>query len=135
MVATVLTGVKPALDIFGTDWDTSDGTAVRDFIHVVDLARGHIAALAASAAGRTKAPFRTYNLGKHSSCHGFESCAKFCQALDEDIPSAKCSIAWKRFLNERFQPAKSGDGLEMLVFVWLRSKEQRSNFNGGQRGL
>jgi len=55
------------LDIFGTDWDTPDGTAVRDFIHVVDLARGHIAALAASAAGRTKAPFRTYNLGKLSN--------------------------------------------------------------------
>ncbi|OAL54145.1 UDP-glucose 4-epimerase [Pyrenochaeta sp. DS3sAY3a] len=63
VIATVLTGDKPVLDIFGTDWNTSDGTAVRDFIHVVDLARGHIAALATSAAGRTKAPFRTYNLG------------------------------------------------------------------------
>ncbi|KNG51919.1 udp-glucose 4-epimerase [Stemphylium lycopersici] len=63
VIATVLTGTKPVLDIFGTDWDTPDGTAVRDFIHVVDLARGHIAALAASAAGRTQAPFRTYNLG------------------------------------------------------------------------
>ncbi|KAF2731628.1 UDP-glucose 4-epimerase [Polyplosphaeria fusca] len=63
VIATVLTGAKPVLDIFGTDWDTPDGTAVRDFIHVVDLARGHIAALAASAAGRIKAPFRTYNLG------------------------------------------------------------------------
>lgn len=59
-----MTGARPVLDIFGTDWNTPDGTAVRDFIHVVDLARGHIAALAASAAGRTKAPFRTYNLGK-----------------------------------------------------------------------
>jgi UDP-glucose 4-epimerase len=64
VIATVLTGTRPVLDIFGTDWNTPDGTAVRDFIHVVDLARGHIAALAASAAGRIKAPFRTYNLGK-----------------------------------------------------------------------
>lgn len=64
MIATVLTGLRPALEIFGTDWDTPDGTAVRDFIHVVDLARGHIAALAAAAAGHIKAPFRTYNLGK-----------------------------------------------------------------------
>jgi hypothetical protein len=52
------------LDIFGTDWNTPDGTAVRDFIHVVDLARGHIAALAASTAGRIIAPFRAYNLGR-----------------------------------------------------------------------
>lgn len=63
MIATVLTGTKPVLDIFGTDWNTPDGTAVRDFIHVVDLAQGHIAALAASASGRIQAPFRTYNLG------------------------------------------------------------------------
>ncbi|KAF2868586.1 hypothetical protein BDV95DRAFT_630350 [Massariosphaeria phaeospora] len=63
VIATVLTGTKPVLDIFGTDWNTPDGTAVRDFIHVVDLARGHIAALAASAAGRVLAPFRAYNLG------------------------------------------------------------------------
>ncbi|KAF2268316.1 UDP-glucose 4-epimerase [Lojkania enalia] len=63
VIASVLTGAKPHLDIFGTDWNTPDGTAVRDFIHVVDLARGHIAALAASAAGRIKAPFRAYNLG------------------------------------------------------------------------
>lgn len=52
------------MDIFGTDWNTPDGTAVRDFIHVVDLAQGHIAALAASTAGRVKAPFRAYNLGE-----------------------------------------------------------------------
>lgn len=63
VIANVLTGTKPVLDIFGTDWNTSDGTAVRDFIHVVDLARGHTAALAASASGRIKAPFRAYNLG------------------------------------------------------------------------
>ncbi|KAF2853419.1 UDP-glucose 4-epimerase [Plenodomus tracheiphilus IPT5] len=63
VIASVLTGAKPILDIYGTDWDTPDGTAVRDFIHVVDLARGHVAALSASAAGRAKAPFRTYNLG------------------------------------------------------------------------
>ncbi|KAF2006595.1 UDP-glucose 4-epimerase [Amniculicola lignicola CBS 123094] len=63
VIATVLTGTKPVLDIFGTDWNTPDGTAVRDFIHVVDLARGHVAALAASAAGRIRSPFRAYNLG------------------------------------------------------------------------
>lgn len=69
VIATVLTGTKPVLDIFGTDWNTPDGTAVRDFIHVVDLAQGHIAALAASAAGRVKEPFRAYNLGKLKLAH------------------------------------------------------------------
>jgi UDP-glucose 4-epimerase len=69
VIATVLTGTRPVLDIFGTDWNTPDGTAVRDFIHVVDLARGHVAALAASAAGCIKAPFRTYNLGRPAQAH------------------------------------------------------------------
>jgi len=38
-------GVRPHVCIFGTDYDTIDGTGVRDYIHVVDLARGHIAAI------------------------------------------------------------------------------------------
>ncbi|KAK4984018.1 hypothetical protein LTR50_006857 [Elasticomyces elasticus] len=63
IISRVLTGVKPTLDVFGTDWATSDGTAVRDFIHVVDLARGHVSALAAVAARKLASPFRTFNLG------------------------------------------------------------------------
>ncbi|KAK4981134.1 hypothetical protein LTR66_000497 [Elasticomyces elasticus] len=60
---TVLDGADPVLNIFGTDWGTSDGTAVRDFIHVADLARGHVAALAALIRGTIEQPFRTFNLG------------------------------------------------------------------------
>ncbi|GAB1737366.1 hypothetical protein NU219Hw_g1514t1 [Hortaea werneckii] len=41
VVASAMQGKKETLEIFGTDWDTRDGTAIRDFIHVVDLARGH----------------------------------------------------------------------------------------------
>ena len=46
--------------VFGNDYDTLDGTGVRDFIHVVDLARGHVAALSAVSAG---CGVKTYNLG------------------------------------------------------------------------
>ena len=49
--------------MFGTDWETKDGTAVRDFIHVTDLARGHISALNAASDGSLKENFRTFNLG------------------------------------------------------------------------
>jgi UDP-glucose 4-epimerase len=41
VVLRVLTGLSPVLDVFGTDYPTPDGTAIRDFIHVTDLARGH----------------------------------------------------------------------------------------------
>lgn len=63
VVVKVMTGELPVLNIFGTDWDTEDGTAIRDFIHVSDLARGHTAALAAAAASKHQSGFRTFNLG------------------------------------------------------------------------
>ena len=44
-IIKVATGELPVLNIFGADYDTPDGTGVRDYIHVVDLAKGHIAAL------------------------------------------------------------------------------------------
>jgi len=40
-----MTGVRPELTIFGADYPTSDGSGVRDYLHVCDLAKGHIAAL------------------------------------------------------------------------------------------
>src|SRR5690606_10875477 len=44
-VAQVAIGRRPRLSIFGNDYPTPDGTGIRDYIHVVDLARGHVAAL------------------------------------------------------------------------------------------
>ncbi|KAG4436330.1 hypothetical protein IFR05_008183 [Cadophora sp. M221] len=79
VIANVMRGQSPALKIFGTDWDTTDGTAVRDFIHVVDLARGHISALAAAIGGKIQGSFRTFNLGSgqgHSVCEVLGSLEK-----------------------------------------------------------
>lgn len=59
----VMDGKTPHLNIFGTDWDTRDGTAMRDFIHVSDLALGHVAALKAVSGSRLTSGFHTYNLG------------------------------------------------------------------------
>jgi UDP-glucose 4-epimerase len=53
-------GVRPHIEIFGTDYPTSDGTCVRDYIHVNDLAQAHILALEALAEG---ADSTIYNLG------------------------------------------------------------------------
>ena len=51
----------PALTIFGSDYETKDGTCVRDFIHVVDLAKGHVKAL--EQINETEPKLRVYNLG------------------------------------------------------------------------
>ncbi|MGE0454173.1 MAG: UDP-glucose 4-epimerase GalE [Vicinamibacteria bacterium] len=53
-------GRRPGLTIFGDDYDTPDGTCVRDYVHVVDLARAHVQALAALGSGPR---FRAFNLG------------------------------------------------------------------------
>ena len=65
VVVKVMTGQWKELSVFGDNWDTADGTAIRDFIHVSDLARGHIAALSPSQqeAGCSNGAFRTFNLG------------------------------------------------------------------------
>ncbi|RHZ70745.1 hypothetical protein CDV55_108205 [Aspergillus turcosus] len=62
----ILTGKRAELLIYGSDWDTADGTPIRDFIHVSDVARGHTAALAAAREGRVRDGFRTFNLGTGS---------------------------------------------------------------------
>jgi len=46
-IAQVATGTRPELNVFGNDYPTPDGTGVRDYIHVMDLAEGHVAALKA----------------------------------------------------------------------------------------
>jgi UDP-glucose 4-epimerase len=53
-------GRRPKLDVFGTDYPTPDGTCIRDFIHVTDLARAHLAALTYLRRGR---PSATFNCG------------------------------------------------------------------------
>ena len=44
-ITQVAVGKRKELKIFGKDWNTKDGTGVRDYIHVMDLAEGHLAAL------------------------------------------------------------------------------------------
>lgn len=56
-----LLGKRESISVFGTDYDTPDGTCIRDFIHVTDLAKAHIVALDALLEGKIETA--TYNLG------------------------------------------------------------------------
>jgi UDP-glucose 4-epimerase len=56
-------GIRKELQVFGDDYDTPDGTAIRDYIHVVDLARAHVVAVARMIEGKQKKPFEVFNLG------------------------------------------------------------------------
>ncbi|WP_067853708.1 UDP-glucose 4-epimerase GalE [Nocardia shimofusensis] len=59
LVLQVALGHRPAISVFGTDWPTPDGTAIRDYIHIRDLADAHLLALTTSEPGS----HRIYNLG------------------------------------------------------------------------
>lgn len=60
-MAQVAIGKKADLTIFGGDYETSDGTGVRDYIHIMDLATGHVAALNKLREGNSR--YKVYNLG------------------------------------------------------------------------
>uniref|UniRef100_A0AC35U8V9 UDP-glucose 4-epimerase n=1 Tax=Rhabditophanes sp. KR3021 TaxID=114890 RepID=A0AC35U8V9_9BILA len=61
-IAQVAVGKLPYLNVYGTDYNTNDGTSLRDYIHIVDLAKGHVAAL--DRMDREKnVGYEVYNLG------------------------------------------------------------------------
>ena len=56
-------GLRQELSVFGDDYPTSDGTCVRDYIHVVDLAKAHVIALERLLQNKSKSSYETFNLG------------------------------------------------------------------------
>ncbi len=56
-------GKRPYMRVWGNDYDTADGTAIRDYIHVVDLARAHVVAVERFAGGKCKKNLEVFNLG------------------------------------------------------------------------
>lgn len=62
-VTQTAAGIREKLSVFGDDYPTKDGTAVRDYIHVVDLAKAHIAALERLLNNNNKKEFEVFNVG------------------------------------------------------------------------
>jgi len=56
-------GIRPALRVFGNDYNTTDGTPIRDYLHVVDLARAHVAAIDRLIGQKQKNDYEVFNLG------------------------------------------------------------------------
>ena len=82
-IAQVAVGRRPELQIFGDDYDTPDGTGIRDYIHVADVADGHLAAL-----GHLPPPdsAQAFNLGTGRGSSVLEVVAAFEQASGRQIP-------------------------------------------------
>jgi UDP-glucose 4-epimerase len=85
-------GLRPSISIFGTDYDTPDGTCIRDYVHVQDLAVAHVAALSACRPGE----FAAYNLGQGNG-----------SSIREVIDCAQRTT--KRSINATVEERRAGD--------------------------
>lgn len=82
-VAQVAVGKLKAVQVFGDDYPTPDGTGVRDYIHVVDLAKGHVAALAWM---NGKTGVEVFNLGTGKGTSVLEVIRAFSKACGKELP-------------------------------------------------
>ncbi|MBV7380067.1 UDP-glucose 4-epimerase GalE [Maritimibacter dapengensis] len=82
-IAKVATGELPHLNVFGDDYDTPDGTGVRDYIHVVDLARGHVQSVAKLI---DEDATHVLNLGTGTGYSVFDMLRSYEKACGETLP-------------------------------------------------
>lgn len=109
-VAQVASGKLECLSVFGDDYPTPDGTGVRDYIHVVDLARGHLAALAKITNEANTHQCKEYNLGTGNGSSVLEIVNSFADISKQQI-------------NYKVAPRRAGDIAECYASV-AYSKEQ-----------
>jgi len=98
-------GKRECLSIFGNDYDTEDGTCLRDYIDVVDLAKAHVAAVSRMVEGRMKEGYEIFNVGTGRPVSVYELVTAF-----EKVNGVK--------LNYRFAPRRPGD----VVAIWADTK-------------
>lgn len=80
-VSQVARGVREKLSVFGADYSTVDGTGVRDFIHVMDLAEGHVASIE-----KLKPGVHIYNLGTGNGTSVLELIETYERVNDVEVP-------------------------------------------------
>ncbi|KAI8630654.1 UDP-glucose 4-epimerase [Xylariaceae sp. FL1651] len=100
LLGKVATGERPKLLVFGDDYASRDGTAIRDYIHVIDLARGHLAAL--QYLREHKPGVRAWNLGSGRGSTVFEMIKAFSKVVGHDLPY-------------EVVPRRSGDVLDLTA--------------------
>ncbi|KAL6046602.1 UDP-glucose 4-epimerase [Balamuthia mandrillaris] len=112
-ICQVLVGKLPELHVFGTDWPTKDGTGVRDYIHVMDVANGHTAALEKlfhQASNNNSYSILAYNLGTGKGVSVMEMVNAMSKATGREIPVV-------------FDPRRPGDIAECYADPSLAERE------------
>jgi len=131
-------GIRKELSIFGDDYNTPDGTAIRDYIHVVDLAKAHLVAINRMLKAKSKSNFEVFNIGTGNGYSVMEIVKTFMEVNHIDL---KYKIVEKRegdiekvwadtsFANKELG-WKAELGLkEMLKSAWNWEKNLRNKEN------
>ncbi len=79
-------GIRPELSVFGDDYNTADGSAIRDYIHVVDLAKAHVVAIERLLKDRNKENCEYFNVGTGNGVSVLEIIESFERATGEKVP-------------------------------------------------
>jgi UDP-glucose 4-epimerase len=97
-------GIRPSLTVFGSDYDTPDGTCIRDYIHVVDLAEAHVSAVNRLLNKSYLTNFEVFNIGTGNGNSVLEVIEGFEKATGLPVPHT-------------IGPRRSGD----VVQVWAET--------------
>jgi UDP-glucose 4-epimerase len=103
-------GKRESLRVFGDDYPTPDGTAIRDYIHVVDLAQAHLVAVERLIKGKTRSNFEIFNLGTGQGLSVMQVIKSF-----EKVTGQK--------LNYHIRPRREGDVVEVWADTSYANKE------------
>jgi len=109
LLGQVAVGRRNKIKVFGTDYDSHDGTAIRDYIHVVDLAKGHIAALDKLRGGNIGC--RAWNLGTGKGSTVLDIVKAFSKAVGRDLPYEAVGRRKGDVLNLTAVPKRANDEL------------------------
>lgn len=110
-LAQVAIGRQPELKIFGSDYDSKDGTPIRDYIHVMDLARGHISALNYLTES-PKGLCREWNLGTGRGSTVFDIYESFTNVIGKKLPYEVVGRRTGDVLNLTADPSRANSELK-----------------------
>ena len=128
---------RPYVQIYGTDYPTRDGTGIRDYIHIIDLARGHLAALAHGIYGTSmRSNCEAYNLGTGTGYSVLEVIDSYSRAANKSIPTKITARRTGDVAECYADPTKANKELQWVVTHTLQQacdssfKWQSMNPNG-----
>lgn len=117
-IAQVAIGRRDKLYVFGNDYDSHDGTPIRDYIHVVDLAKGHIAALNhLNSLPEDEGLLREWNLGTGKGSTVFDVYNAFCDAIGRKLPFEIVERRAGDVLNLTANPKRANEELKWKALL------------------